>query len=77
MALGGVAITVLAAGAARAATQGSLGATSTGTVMITASVPNRAQITGLSDISFTNADPTTAASSAHNSCVWSNTATRG
>lgn len=65
------------ANAAHAATQGSLGATSTGTVTITATVPTRAQITGLSDISFTNADPTTNASSAQNSCVWSNTATRG
>lgn len=61
---------------ALAATQGSLGATSTGTVGISASVPNRARITGLSDVAFTNQDPGTAASDAQNVCVWSNTATR-
>lgn len=78
LACGGTAIALAcAATSAHAATQGSLGATSTGTVTITATVPNRAQITGLSDISFTNADPTTVASSAQNSCVWSNTATKG
>ena len=70
-------VSLLSAGAADAATQGSLGATSTGTVTITATVPNRAQITGLSDISFTNADPTTTATSAQSSCLWSNTATKG
>jgi hypothetical protein len=59
------------------ATQGSLGATSTGTVSISASVPARARITGLADVAFTNQDPATAASSAQNVCVWSNTATRG
>ena len=74
------ATTLLCAGlgsAANAATQGSLGATSTGSVSISASVPNRTQITGLSDISFANADPTTAASNAQNICVWSNTSTKG
>ncbi|MDB5674477.1 MAG: hypothetical protein JWM65_1459 [Sphingomonas bacterium] len=75
--LGSAAVASFCATGADAATQGSLGATSTGTVTITATVPNRAQITGLSDISFTNADPTTSASSAQNSCVWSNTATKG
>ena len=59
-----------------AASQGTLGATSTGSVDITASVPNRARITGLSDVAFTNQDPATAASSAQNVCVWSNTATK-
>lgn len=61
---------------ASAATQGSLGTTSTGTITITASVPNRARITGLSDVNFLNQDPATAASSAQNVCVWSNTATK-
>ncbi|MBO0749787.1 MAG: hypothetical protein J2O44_05080 [Porphyrobacter sp.] len=60
-----------------AATQGSLGATSTGTVSISASVPNRARITGLTDVTFANQDPNTAASSAQDVCVWSNTATKG
>lgn len=63
--------------AAQAATQGTLGATSTGTVAISASVPNRARITGLTDVAFTSQDPNTAASSAQNVCVWSNTATKG
>ena len=68
---------VLLCGQAHAATQGSLGATSTGSVSITATVPNRAQITALSDVTFTNADPTVAASNAQSVCVWSNTATKG
>jgi hypothetical protein len=63
--------------AAQAATNGTLGATSTGTLVITATVPNRARITGLTDVTFTNADPSTAASNAQNVCVWSNTATKG
>ena len=61
---------------ASAATQGTAGATSTGTVTITASVPNRARITGLSDVAFTNQDPSTAALDAQDVCVWSNTATK-
>ena len=66
-----------AAGQASAApTQGTLGATSTGVINISASVPNRARITGLSDVAFTNQDPNTAASNAQNVCVWSNTATK-
>lgn len=59
-----------------AATDGTLGATSTGTVSITASVPNRARITGLADVDFTNQDPATAATSAQDVCLWSNTATK-
>lgn len=61
---------------ALAATQGTVGATSTGSVTITASVPNRARITGLTDVSFLNQDPGVAAASAQNVCVWSNTATK-
>ena len=64
-------------GAALAATQGSLGSTSTGSISIGASVPNRVQISGLVDVSFANQDPSTAASNAQNLCVWSNTSTRG
>lgn len=66
-----------AATPASASTQGTLGATSTGSISISVSVANRAQITGLSDVTFTNIDPATAASAAQNNCVWSNTATRG
>lgn len=60
-----------------AASQGSLGATSTGSVTITASVPNRAQLTALSDISFSSVDPASAATNSQNVCAWSNTATKG
>lgn len=63
--------------AASASTDGSLGSTSTGTITIGASVPNRVQLTGLSDVSFTNQDPTVAAANAQNVCVWSNTSTKG
>ncbi len=59
-----------------AATDGSLGATSTGSISITASVPNRARISGLSDVVFASQDPATAASDAQSVCVWSNTATK-
>jgi hypothetical protein len=68
---------LLASSAAEAATQGSLGATSTGSISIGASVPNRVQISGLSDVSFANQDPATAALSAQSICVWSNTSTKG
>lgn len=67
----------LCAGQAGAATQGTMGSTSTGSVAISASVPGRVQLSGLSDVSFTNQDPSTAASNAQNVCVWSNTSTRG
>lgn len=66
----------VASGNALAATDGTLGATSEGTVLISASVPSRARLTGLTDIAFTNQDPTSAASAAQNVCVWSNTATK-
>lgn len=62
---------------AEAATQGSLGATSTGSLSVSVSVPNRVQISGLTDVAFTNQDPSVAASNAQNVCVWSNTSTRG
>ena len=68
---------LLAAGAAMAASQGSLGATSTGSISIGASVPNRVQLSGLTDVSFANQDPATAAASPQNVCVWSNTSTKG
>ena len=73
----GVAAVVLASTSAQASTQGTLGATSTGSVSISASVPNRVQLSGLSDVTFTNADPSLLASNAQNVCVWSNTSTKG
>lgn len=63
--------------AAFAATQGTLGSTSTGSLSISASVPSRVQLSGLTDVSFVNQDPATAALNAQNVCVWSNTSTRG
>ena len=67
----------VSAGAALAASQGSLGATSTGSVSIGASVPNRVQLSGLTDVSFASQDPATAALSPQSLCVWSNTSTKG
>jgi len=77
LALLGAALASATTAPAFAASQGTLGATSTGTVSITASVPSRARITGLTDVDFSNQDPGTAASSAQDVCVWSNTATKG
>lgn len=68
---------VLLAEPALASTQGSFGSTSTGSVTINASVPGRVRISGLNDVTFSNADPSVAASNAQNVCVWSNTSTRG
>jgi hypothetical protein len=63
-------------GPAVAASQGSLGSTSTGSISISATVPGRVQISGLSDVVFGTVDPTVAASDAQNVCVWSNTVGR-
>jgi hypothetical protein len=68
---------LLAHAPAVAATQGTLGSTSTGSISIGASVPNRVQISGLTDVSFANQDPSVAASNAQNVCVYSNTSTKG
>jgi hypothetical protein len=62
---------------AAAATQGSLGSTSTGSVSISASVTSRVRLSGLSDVALTNVDPSVDASNAQNVCVWSNTSTKG
>ena len=62
---------------ALASTQGSFGSTSTGSVTINASVPGRVRISGLSDVTFSNVDPSSPATNAQNVCVWSNTSTRG
>lgn len=75
--LAGIAGSLLIAAPAAASTQGSFGATSTGSLTINASVPGRVRISGLSDVTFTNADPTVDATNAQNVCVWSNTSTRG
>ena len=57
--------------------QGTLGSTSTGVVGISATIPQRVQISGLSDFAFGTLDPATAASTPENVCVWSNTTTKG
>lgn len=75
--MAGAAAALLIAEPAFASTQGSFGATSTGSLNINASVPGRVRISGLSDVTFTNADPSANASNAQNVCVWSNTSTRG
>jgi hypothetical protein len=64
-------------GSAFAATQGTIGSTSTGTVGISATIPAKAQISGLADIAFGTVDPASAASQAEDVCVWSNTSGRG
>ncbi|MEG3170363.1 hypothetical protein U1737_19420 [Sphingomonas sp. LB3N6] len=60
-----------------ASTQGTLGATSQGSVQITVSIPSRVQISGLTDIAFTDVELGSQVSRAQNNCVWSNTATKG
>ena len=69
---------VLLAPAAHAATQGSAGSTSTGTVTINASVAARVDLTNLSDVTFNDGDlgaianTANQATKAQNVCVWSN-----
>lgn len=75
--LAGIAGALLTATPAAAATQGSFGATSTGSLTINASVPGRVRISGLSDVTFASVDPLVNATNAQNICVWSNTSTRG
>ena len=62
---------------AKAATQGSFGSTSTGSVGISATVPGRVQLSGLTDMAFGTVNPASAASKAEDVCVWSNTSGRG
>lgn len=65
-------------GSASAATQGSQGTTSTGTVTVNASVAARVDISNLSDVTFTDADlgpilnTAGQATKPQNVCVWSN-----
>ncbi|MBT2133017.1 hypothetical protein KK137_01615 [Croceibacterium sp. LX-88] len=74
--LGALASAFLGTAASAAPTQGTLGATSTGIINISASVANRARITGLADVTFSNVDPSANASANQSVCVWSNTATK-
>ncbi|WP_338504005.1 hypothetical protein V6R86_09315 [Sphingomonas kaistensis] len=68
---------LLSTTAGAAPTQGTLGATSTGSIQINASVPTRVRISGLTDVTLANLDPTANAVAAQNVCVWSNSSTRG
>jgi hypothetical protein len=61
---------------AMAATDGTVGMTSQGTVGISATVPGRVKLTKLTDVTFSGVDPSVAASRAQSVCVWSNTAGR-
>lgn len=73
----GVTASMLLTGPALASTDGSFGATSTGSLVINASVPGRVRISGLTDVTFSGVDPSVAATDAQDVCVWSNTSTRG
>ena len=71
--LSGLVLCLCSAEPVHAAAQGSLGATSTGTVTITLSVAPRARISGLTDMSFTQVDPNDPATATQDVCVLSNT----
>ena len=74
--LAGLILSLSLADGAHAASQGSVGATSTGTVIISVSVPPRARISGLTDIALVDQDPTRAASGSRDVCIWSNTSSQ-
>ena len=69
-------IAAVTAGSANAASDGTLGTTSTGTVAINASVAGRVQISKLRDVTFSGVDAGTDQLDAQNVCVWSNTSGR-
>lgn len=71
------ALAFIAQPVAATSTQGTLGATSQGSVTVSATVPAQVQISGLADFAFGTLDPTSATSTAKNVCVWSNTTTKG
>lgn len=68
---------LLFAASALAATQGNLGATSNASVAISASVPARARLSGLTDIALAGVNPASNAVASRNLCAWSNTASKG
>lgn len=61
---------------ARAASQGSLDATSAGAVTIRASIPARTNVSGLIDIAFTDQDHASRHPGDQSLCMWSNTLSR-
>jgi hypothetical protein len=58
-----------------AATQGSLGATSTGSINISVKTALRAQLSGLADITLTGVDPSANLNNAQSVCAWTNSGT--
>jgi hypothetical protein len=76
MAVIAVAGCLLAAYPAHAATQGTIGATSTGSVNINATISGLVQISDLNDLTFTGLNAGSSAQVTDNVCVWSNTASR-
>jgi hypothetical protein len=68
--------TLAVPGPALAASDGIIGATSSGSVSISATVPGRVQISKLTDLVFGTVDPTANAAKTENLCVWSNTSGR-
>jgi hypothetical protein len=71
-----VTASMLIAAPAHASTQGTLGATSQGSVQISVSVPSRVQISNLTDVDLTNSELGSVASRPQSPCVWTNTATK-
>jgi len=67
---------LLASAPAQAATQGTLGTTSTGNITINATISGLVQISNLSDLSFSSLTGTTDTTLSENVCVWSNTSTK-
>jgi len=68
-----LACSLAAATTAMAATQGTLGATSTGTTDISLTIPNQAQITGLADITLTPVTTAVLSTGFTTACVFANT----
>jgi hypothetical protein len=73
VALGGA--LALASGAAWAATQGSLGGTSTGTSTITATIPSLGRVSGIADLALGSFDGVTDMDGSDDVCVYSNVGT--
>lgn len=69
-------LSTASSGTAMAATDGTLGSTSTGSVTINASVAGRVQISKLADVDFSLVDPGSAQLRAQDVCVWSNSVGR-
>lgn len=66
----------MGAGPVHAATQGDLGAASTGTLRITVSVASRALLSGLADVALTSSETAGDLAATQTVCIWTNAATR-